>query len=270
MHNAPVITSKDNPLAKYLKDLQEKPSRRRDERAFVVEGVSLAAEALASSLATRLVIAEGLEARPDIRGLLRVAERGAVQVSLFSEGMMKAVSNLTTNPGVLAVVKMPEWKEDEVLKSCRPLLLLCGLQDPGNVGTIIRTAEAAGAGGIFCTLGTVDPYNPKVVRGSMGSVLRLPVVGVDHALALLKRVSGAGYAILATGAGTPETCFGVDLKIPFLLLVGQESAGVPDDLLNIADRTISIPMEGEVESLNAAMAAGIILFEAKRQRTETR
>lgn len=266
----PVITSRDNLLVKYLKDLREKSSFRREERAFIVEGVSLAEEALYAGCLQKLVVAEGHERRHEIERLEKAANSRKLEVVRLSAALMKAVSSLTTPPGVMAIAKMPVWSEEEVLKSRRPLLLLCGLQDPGNMGTIIRTAEAAGAGGVFCAPGTVDPFNPKVARGSMGSILRVPVIGVDDTLALLKRVSGAGYAVLATGAGATETCFGVDLPPPFLLLVGQEASGVPDDMLSSVDRTISIPMEGKVESLNAAMAAGIILFEAKRQRAEVR
>ncbi|MDH4101244.1 MAG: RNA methyltransferase [Nitrospirota bacterium] len=261
-----LISSKDNPLIKYLKSLQEKSAFRRDEKAFVVEGASLAAEAVASGRAQRLVVCGEEERQPGISGVVKTAEGRGVPVAVVPQKLMKTVSSLTTSPGVMAVVDMPEWTEDAVLKSRRPVLLLCGLQDPGNVGTIIRTAEAAGAGGIFCAPGTVDLFNPKVVRGSMGSILRVPVIQADDVSALLKRVGEAGYVTIATGTSATESCFGAGLEKPFLLLVGQEAAGVPADLLAAADRTISIPMEGEVESLNAAMATAIILFEAKRQR----
>lgn len=266
----PVITSRENLLVKYLKELREKSSFRREERAFIVEGVSLSEEALYADCLQKLVVAEGHERRHEIERLEKAANSRKLEVVRLSAALMKVVSSLTTPPGVMAIAKMPVWSEEEVLKSRRPLLLLCGLQDPGNMGTIIRTVEAAGAGGVFCAPGSVDPYNPKVVRGCMGSILRVPVIEVDDTPALLRRISAVSYTVLATGAGAKETCFDSDLKPPFLLLVGREASGVPDDMLSSVDRTISIPMEGKVESLNAAMAAGIILFEAKRQRAEVR
>lgn len=268
----PVITSRDNLLVKYLKELREKSSFRREERAFIVEGVSLAEEALYAGCLQKLVVAEGHERRHEIERLEKAANSRKLEVVRLSAALMKAVSSLTTPPGVMAIANMPVWYEEEVLKSRRPLLLLCGLQDPGNMGTIIRTAEAAGSGGVFCAPGSVDPYNPKVVRGCMGSILRVPVIFVESPSDFIEKVSGLGYRTIATGVSAKRStvCYDQDLKSPFLLLIGQEAAGLPLELADLSQQTISIPMEGEVESLNAATAAGIILFEAKRQRAATR
>lgn len=155
-----------------------------------------------------------------------------------------------------------------VLSRPSPLILIAdGLQDPGNLGTMIRTADAAGADGVFTTPGTVDLYNPKVLRASMGSLFHLPVLPVSSVARLLSEVTGVGLMVLAADAGAEENLYQFDLRGPVLFAVGNEGAGV-SPLLLAHSRRVAIPMPGRAESLNAAVAASILLFEAVRQRRQ--
>ncbi|HVZ83046.1 MAG TPA: RNA methyltransferase, partial [Terracidiphilus sp.] len=170
---------------------------------------------------------------------------------------------------VAALVRQPQWSWDNLLDAQVngwPLILvLASLQDPGNLGTILRSAEAFGARGVLALPGTVSAWNPKAVRASAGSVFRVPCLyaGADQAFSSLRR---AGLRILATAVRDALPATGLRLTSPTALLIGNEGNGLPDDLAAQADGVITIPCPGAVESLNAAVAASILLYEASRQR----
>ncbi len=186
---------------------------------------------------------------------LRPAEEGAWSVS---ETVLAACADTQTPQGVLAVVPL-------VHLSPRPglILILDQIRDPGNLGTLLRSAEAAGVGQVLLTPGTVDPYNPKVVRGAMGAHFRLPVDGLDWP-AIAGQV--AGRAVWLADAAGEVAYDAVDWTQPSALIVGGEAAGAGEEAVALATGRVSIPMAGGVESLNAAMAATAILFEAARQQ----
>jgi TrmH family RNA methyltransferase len=164
---------------------------------------------------------------------------------------------------------MPTWTWANVLdtgKGATPLIVvLVGIQDPGNLGTIIRSAEAFGAAGVVCLPGTVNAWNPKAVRASAGSVFRLPVLSAGEEKTL-EQLRSAGVRVLATTAQGSQPADLVDLARPVALVIGNEGNGIPVDLAAQADGAITIPCPGPVESLNAAVAASVLLYEAARQR----
>jgi TrmH family RNA methyltransferase len=167
----------------------------------------------------------------------------------------------------MAVVEMREHTEEDLLAHRSKLIVLCHqLQDPGNLGTIIRTAEAVGASGVAITPHTVDAYNGKAVRGSMGSILRVPVVKVHNEQVFVRACKERGFQTVALVLNGRETPFELDLTAPTVIMLGQESSGLMTEELADFDRRIRIPMADTIDSLNVATSAAVVLYEALRQR----
>jgi TrmH family RNA methyltransferase len=180
---------------------------------------------------------------------------------------MDALSESKTPQPVIAAVTMKEHSEDELLAHGSKLIVICHqLQDPGNLGTIIRTAEAVGAAGVAITSNTVDPFSAKAVRASMGSILRLPVVRIGDSRTFMKISRQRGYQTVATVVTGEQTHFEIDLKKPTVVILGQEGAGLPNDIMEEVDLRVRIPMADTIDSLNVAISSAVILYEAMRQR----
>lgn len=163
--------------------------------------------------------------------------------------------------GIIAVVRKPAANADAFLAQVKgPLVVLDRLQDPGNAGTIIRTAEAAGFGGVLAREGSVDLYAPKVVRSAAGSLLRMPVLTDVTAEEIIALVRESGRTLVVTALEEAENCFAADLPKDSALVIGNEGSGISRELSRAADRRVMIPMEGSIESLNAAVAAGILMY----------
>lgn len=253
-----MITSRQNERVKYVRSLARRRVRRREGR-FVVEGTRLADEVVRAGIRPALVLyTPDWAATPAGRRLLPVlaqAEEGALAVS---DAVLAACADTQTPQGVLAVVPFVELPARP-----GPILVLDQVRDPGNLGTILRSAEAAGVGQVLLAPGTVDRYSPKVVRGAMGAHLRLPVFDLEWT-AIANRV--AGCAVWLADAGGEVAYDAVDWTAPSALIVGGEAAGAGKEAAALATGRVRIPMAGGAESLNAAMAATVILFEAARQR----
>jgi TrmH family RNA methyltransferase len=253
-----VITSTQNERIKYVRSLVRRRVRQREGR-FVVEGTRLIEEVVRAGIKPALLLyTQAWAATPSGQRLLpslRPAEEGDW---LVSDAVLAACADTETPQGVLAVVPF-------VSLSPRPglILILDRLRDPGNLGTILRSAEAAGVGQVILAPGTVDLYNPKAVRGAMGAHFRLPVTSLNWP-AITESVGG-GAVWLAEAAG--DVAYdAVDWTQPAALIVGGEAAGAGEKASALARGRVCIPMAGGAESLNAAMAATVILFEAARQR----
>ncbi|MCC6189786.1 MAG: RNA methyltransferase [Anaerolineales bacterium] len=254
-----MITAASNARIKFVRNLQARRSAREAERLFVVEGVRLSEEAAKAGARARLVLHT-----PDLdeRGRVvaaRLAELGA-PVEAVTPAVMAAASDTRAPAGLLAVVP---WSDLPLPTPLTLALVLDGLGDPGNVGTALRVAGAAGAQAVFLMPGTVDAYNPKVVRAAMGAHFYLPIVPADWET-LPKALAGLDLWLAEAGAGQPYT--GVDWRRPAALIVGSEAAGPGAAARALAPGRVTIPMPGRAESLNAAMAAAVLLFEAARQR----
>ncbi len=260
------LNSKDNSTIKYLRSLSE-PKYRKKERAFLIEGVKMVEEALRDNLGATMVVAAPSLVQHHGKSVLKLAENRNIPVFWISERLMDAVSESKTPQPVAAVLQMRVHTEQELLAHASKLIVLAHqLQDPGNLGTIIRTTEAVGASGIALTPVTVDPFNAKAVRASMGSILRVPVVHLSDDISFIKICRQQGFQTIATTLTARTAHFDLDLKLPTLIVLGQEGAGLPPDILGHIDLQVRIPMAETIESLNVATAAAVMLYEAARQR----
>jgi len=260
------LTSKDNTVIKKLRSLSD-PRQRRKESSFLIEGVKMVEEALRDKAGVQTVVASPALVQHHGKGILKLAEHEHVEVLWISDRLMDSLAENKTPQPVLAVVGMRNYGEDELFSRSSNLIVIAHrLQDPGNLGTIIRTAEAVSASGVAYTADTVDPYNAKAVRASMGSILRVPVVFVDGIKAFLAACGRKGYQTAATSLSGTTTHFDVDFTRPTVVVLGREGAGLPRDLTDCIDVSLRIPMADTIDSLNVATAAAVILYEALRQR----
>jgi TrmH family RNA methyltransferase len=259
-----IVQSKQNARLKELRRALTHPGREARSLAGI-EGPNLLEEALRAGLRVACVFAaQGSE------GLLEeLALPAETEILLLPKELLDAALTTEAPQPIAALVETPDWTWERLLggqPTAAPLLLvLAGLQDPGNLGTILRSAEAFGADGVLCLPGTVSAWNPKAVRASAGSVFRLPLLSasVEEGFA---RLRAAGVKIWTTAVHGAEAAGLVDLAGPVALLIGNEGNGVAGDLAARADGAVTIPCPGPVESLNAAVAASVLLYEASRQR----
>ena len=256
-----MITSRANAKVKWVRGLQAKRAEREAAQSCVIEGVRLLEEAAQAGVTAHLVLhTDDLDARGQA-AVDALAALGA-PVEAVTPDVMAAASEAQTPPGLLAAVPMPHLPVPAPLTFA---LVLDRLGDPGNLGTILRTAAAAGVQAVFLAPGTVDPYNPKVIRAAMGAHFHLPLVAADwEALPTLL----AGLDLWRAESGSGAAYDAVDWRRPVALLIGAEASGPGDQARALAPQPVHIPMPGPTESLNAAMATGILLFEAARQRRQ--
>ena len=259
-----MITSTSNQKGKHILKLQKKAKVRNEEGVFLVEGLRMMKE-VPKDRVTEVYVSETFFGKNTevLKGLEEKTE-------IVSDKVFEYVSDTKTPQGILAVIKKEQHDFEELLQEKngqKPLLIvLDNLQDPGNVGTIVRTAEGAGATGIIMSKDCVDLYQPKTIRSTMGSIYRMPVVYTEDLQEAIRQMKACG--IISYAAHLDDSCFydKPDYTKGTAFLIGNEGNGLRDEICARADRKIKIPMHGQVESLNAAMAAGILMYEACRQR----
>lgn len=254
-----MITSTSNPQVKQLLQLQKKAKERTAQDVFVVEGIKMYQEVPEDRLVQTYVSESFYEKKKEIFA------KGQ-QVTVLSDRVFESVSDTKTPQGVLCLVRQYHYSLSDLLKGCPLVMALENIQDPGNLGTILRTAEGAGVTGVLMSAGCVDIYNPKVIRSTMGSVYRMPfhyAKDWTESLSALKRAGISIYAAHLKGTGTHDE---QDYRKPSAFLIGNESKGLTEETAAFADTYIRIPMCGQVESLNAAVASAILMYEANRQR----
>lgn len=260
------ITSKDNTVVKHLRSLSD-PKHRKKEQAFLIEGVKMVEEAIQGRAGVKMVVASPALVRHHGKAALTLAEAGSIDILWISEKLMDSVSESKTPQPVMAVVRMKERSQEELFAHRSKLIILAHqLQDPGNLGTIIRTAEAVAAAGMALTPNTVDPFSTKAIRASMGSILRLPVVRIEDPGEFIIRCRQEGFQTVATEVTGEQTHLDIDLAKPTVVILGQEGAGLPRNILADVDLRVRIPMAETIDSLNVATSSAIILYEALRQR----
>lgn len=256
-----MITSSANAQMKYISLLQRKASAREKDKAFVVEGVRLFSE-VPKKLLLKTYVSERFQKEEIGKN---EALFDGVSYEVVADRVFDAVCDTQTPQGVLAIVRMPEVFPERS-KTAGLYLLLDGIADPGNLGTIFRTAEAAGVSEIIMSAETVDLYNPKVVRSTMGSVFRMPHRRSNDLAAEIKKMQDNGIRCYATSLKESEDYTKVSYKEATAIVIGNEAHGVSDAVLDACKKHIRIPMDGSIESLNAAIASAVVLFEAARQR----
>jgi TrmH family RNA methyltransferase len=256
-----VITSRSNSKVKYARSLQRRVTRHREKR-FLVEGVRLVEEMNKTGQEpVFLFVTENVMADPRARSLVEWAGSWGREALTVSEDVMLAMTDTETPQGILAVADFPRWEDvDSEL-----VLVLDGMRDPGNLGTILRTAEAAGVGLVFTMRGTADVYSPKVVRSGMGAHFRLPIVADNSWEEARSRVEEMQVLVAVPRGG--RAYYEVNWTPPTALILGGEAEGPGARAQALASGAVTVPMKDGVESLNVAVAAGILLFEAARQRS---
>jgi TrmH family RNA methyltransferase len=260
-----IVQSKQNARFKELRQTLAFPGRKGSRMAGI-EGPNLLQEALRAGLRVDCVfVAQGAEQL--LESLPLPAE---TEILLLPKAMLDSALATETPQSIAALVEPPDWTWAHLLgghRNIAPLIVvLAGLQDPGNLGTILRSAEAFGADGVLALPGTVSAWNSKAVRASAGSFFRLPLLALS-AEDCFARLRAAGVKILAATVRAAEPADLVDLACPVALLIGNEGNGVPEELAAKADGALTIPCPGPVESLNAAVAASVLLYEASQQRS---
>lgn len=256
-----MLTSIQNPLIKEIRKLHQSKGRR-EQGLFLLEGTHLLEEACAAvyPLATVCYTPEWQEAHPQLWDL--VSQR-AGRTECVSGRVLEALATTVHPDGVIATV--PRTLR-QTISINRLGLALETVQDPGNLGTMIRTAAGAGADGIWLSDDSADLDHPKVLRASAGAWFRLPIAVSSNLQAEVLRYQEAGVQIVATLPNAPLTYWQLNLQKPTLIILGNEGAGLSEELVNIADQKISIPLARGVESLNVGIAAALILYEAQRQQ----
>lgn len=261
-----IVQSQQNARLKELRRALAQPGRERTGLVGI-EGPLVLAEAIRAGLHLRCVFAA-----QDAESLLDPLHLPAeTEILLLPRDVLSRALTTETPQPIAALVEPPHWTWAHVLGAVRktaPLVLvLAGLQDPGNLGTILRSAEAFGADGLLALPGTVSPWNPKAIRASAGSIFRVPLLAVSEREAFTHlREAGIKTYVASPHAARPVDL--VSLAEPSALLIGNEGNGVPEGLAAKSDAAITIPCPGAVESLNAAVAASVLLYEAARQRTQ--
>jgi TrmH family RNA methyltransferase len=268
---APVALSSKNDQLKQLRRLVRQAKVRSAERAFVVDGPTLVAEVLRSSLTVRAVFAGDDAALDALRSLSDDPRAGRqlamVPVFRVDTSVLTAVLDPASPRPIAAVVETPQWSLTDVAGD-RPVMVAVELRDPGNVGTLVRSCEAAGCGATIVVGHSVDHLNPKAVRASAGSVLRLPVLTVPDLAQAVASLRETGRSVVATVVRPDAVPYEqVDLRSA-AILVGNEPHGLPLEAVSMADTAVTIPMAPGVESLNVAAAGAILAFEAARQRRQ--
>lgn len=260
-----MITSPSNKSVKEVVQLLQKAKSRKEKKLFVVEGIKMFLEAPEERI-VKVYAAEsfGKEMPPACKEKLAML---AGRFETVADDIFRKMSDTKTPQGILCVVRQSEYSQEEMLEAEAPLLVLLeDIQDPGNLGTMFRAGEGAGVTGIVMSGGTADIYNPKTIRSTMGSVYRMPFLYVEDLTETIGKLQEKGITVYAAhlqGAKIYDEC-GYRGKTAFL--IGNEANGLRDKTAACADVSVKIPMEGKVESLNAAVAASVLLFEAARQR----
>lgn len=274
-----MISSTVNKQVKFVNALVKKAKTRREEDLFVAEGLRMCAE-IPKERIRALYVSESFQKHPDYKSLIK----GVRQVELVTDEVFRALSDTQTPQGILALVKqyhytldevagLPEKTEDHDLvpASAGPaklLMVLETLQDPGNLGTILRAGEGAGVTGVIMDSSTADIYNSKVTRSTMGSILRVPFVYVDNLGEALSGLKRRGIRLFAAHLDGTNNYEQEDYTGNTGFLIGNEAKGLSEETARMADAYVRIPMMGKVESLNAAVAASVLMFEAARQRRQ--
>ncbi|MGG1519292.1 RNA methyltransferase [Paenibacillus oryzisoli] len=257
------ILSVQNARVKEWASLLERRGRDKQGK-YLIEGYHLLEEALKAGAAVETILFLAEKGLPGELASLEGA--AAVEWIGVSSAVLAKCSDAQTPQGVLAIVAKPAVGADTLLAGAHDLVVvLDGVQDPGNLGTIIRSADAVGANAVVLGSGTVDLYNPKTIRSTMGSLYHLPIVEADLA-DLLPRARERGVQLVTTSLQAQRSCYETDLREPAWLILGNEAKGVSPGVAALSDVQVIIPMQGQAESLNVAMAATVLLFEAMRQR----
>lgn len=250
-----IITSKDNEIIKNIKKLKEKKYRLD---SYIVEGIKMVKEAISENQEIALIaIREDFKIDFDTK---------KIKIVTISNKIFNDISDVKTPQGILAVIKKNQ--NNQIETNSDYILALDSLQDPGNMGTIIRTADSANINQIIINKTTVDPYSPKVIRSTMGAIYRTNIIEVEDLKATLKEMKSKGFQIITTDLKATQSIYDINYNNKTVVVIGNEANGVSQEILQTADKKVIIPMLGKTESLNASIAASIMIYEYVRQKIQ--
>jgi RNA methyltransferase, TrmH family len=263
---AEVISSAANPLVKRVRALGDR-KHRRHQSAFVVQGVQPVWQAVEAGADIEvLIVAPGLLRAGGALDMVAAQEAAGTRVVRLTDELFGRIADRDGPAGLAAIVRgSPAALDSLSVPTAGLFVSLHSPGNPGNVGTIVRTASAVGAAGVILIGPSADPYDPAAVKASMGALFTVPVVTARSTGEFLAWAAERGVAVAATSARASLSCWDAQWRLPLALLLGGEGAGLPDDLLAAADLQVSIPMTGTAESLNLAVAAGVLLYEVRRR-----
>ena len=261
-----IISSSENRIVKEAASLAEKKYRDRTG-LFLVEGPNLVKEAMLLGNRVRFIFTRAGAADAEAAELAEEAQRAGLAVYVLTEGIFDKVAQTRTPQGICAVLEKKSCAPGEFFEKAGNgcVLVLDRLQDPGNVGTLLRSAEAMGFAGAVFIKGTADPWQPKVVRAAAGSLLRLPILQCEDARQALSLLAGAGKQVFTAAMEAELACWNAPLSENAAIVIGNEGAGAGEQL-KAAATLVSIPMAGHTESLNAAVAGSMLMYESYRQK----
>lgn len=258
-----VISSKDNEFVKHLKKLKEKKYRDMSQE-YIIEGIKLIKEAIEESVKIKQIIICENCLNSDIIPKELMYEIAKFECIYVTEKIFKSISDVSTPQGILAIVDRQNI-DLKIDYSQDIIVALDDIQDPGNLGTILRTVDSIGLNQILVSKGTADPYNPKVVRSTMGAIFRVKIIECEDLIKTLKQVQKNKFDLVVTSLQTNNSIY--DLKYDKkAIVIGNEANGVKKEIQEMADYKVKIPMLGKTESLNASVATGVILYEYVRQK----
>lgn len=258
-----VIASKDNETVKSIKKLKDKKYRDANHE-FIIEGIKIIKEAIAEkAVIKKIVICEDCMAQGtlDQNFLYEIAKYECIYVT---KKIFESLTDVVNPQGILAVIEKKD-SEEEIDYSEDMIMVLDGIQDPGNLGTILRTIDSANLKQVVVSSKTADPYNPKVVRSTMGAIFRVKIIQSEDLVKTLKNMKKHKFKVMVTSLQTDNNMYDMSYNKK-VVVIGNEANGVSDEVLEIADEKIKIPMLGKTESLNASVATGIIIYEYVRQK----
>ncbi len=256
-----MITAANNQRIKNLANLIQKTKVRKEQNVFITEGVKMFLEADTDKI-KEVYVSKSFFDKGTAREKIEKCN-----YEILSDELFKKVSDTQTPQGVLCVMEQYHYELEDLFQKKNPLfLILEDIQDPGNLGTMVRTAEGAGVDGIIMTKGTVDIYNPKTIRSTMGSVYRMPFFYTDNLTDVMKQLQKRNVKLYAAHLKGNQFYHQMDFTGATAFLIGNEGNGLKDETASAADVYMKIPMKGKVESLNAAVASVILMYEAARQR----
>ena len=259
-----MITSASNTQVKNIIQLNQKAKARREQGLFVAEGRKMFGEAPRDWI-SKVYVTESLTSDSSLMEQISMLPEGKAEI--VADHVFRQMCDTKTPQGILTVLRKPVWTIQDILRGDSPLIMILeDLQDPGNAGTILRTGEGAGVSGILLTKTCVDITNPKVIRSTMGSVYRMPFLYVESVVSLTQELKDRNIRTFAAHLHGKNSYDQESYTGGTAFLIGNEGKGLTDEAAESADCLIRIPMCGKVESLNAAMASGILMYEAARQR----
>lgn len=257
-----MIESKENKKIKYIRALNLKKHRQHNKQ-YYIEGIKLINEALRIKAKIQyILINEIATANKDICNIVSICDNNNIEYFIVKHNIFKELSSTINSQGIIAVVKMNQYNVEEIIKNNNMIVYCDRIQDPGNLGTIIRTTEAFGPGAVLLSSGCVDPYNPKVVRATAGSLLRIPVL--DCSEQFLLSLKQNGFQVISTVVNANKSFGDIEKLNKVCLIIGNEGQGVSKSIRELSDLCIKINMTGNTESLNASIAAGICIYEISK------